>query len=214
MAGKRDKNRNKNANVERFRAALAGRTLPVLTLDNKWHQLFAKTGSTAEMKRLQNQLNELMKRQGKVNSEMKDIHRVKKKLMENIVASMEDTDEKTDKKMEESSRLIQECNDKMREYRLESETLPQEINEINLRLMVATMEVCYERMQENNRLIAEIGDWITKTRIELKKRLLRKQECEEVNNELYSYMHDIFGAEVIEIFDTKYYAAPKDTQKK
>lgn len=41
-------------------------------------------------------------------------------------------------------------------------------------------------------------------RVELKKRLIRKQEMEQMNQELYSYMHDIFGAEVIEIFDMKY----------
>ena len=29
-------------------------------------------------------------------------------------------------------------------------------------------------------------------------------EKEMMNHQLYSYMHDIFGAEVIEIFDMKY----------
>ena len=34
--------------------------------------------------------------------------------------------------------------------------------------------------------------------------LILKQEKETVNQELYSYMHDIFGADVINLFDTKY----------
>ena len=41
-------------------------------------------------------------------------------------------------------------------------------------------------------------------RIELKKKVIRKQEKERKNQALYSYMHDIFGADVIEIFDMKY----------
>ena len=41
-------------------------------------------------------------------------------------------------------------------------------------------------------------------RIEIKKNLVRKDEREKSNFDLYSYMHDIFGAEVIEIFDMKY----------
>lgn len=45
---------------------------------------------------------------------------------------------------------------------------------------------------------------MTEVRIELKKRLIRKQEMEQRNNAIYSYMHDVFGAEVIEIFDMKY----------
>ena len=34
--------------------------------------------------------------------------------------------------------------------------------------------------------------------------MVRKQEKEMMNHQLYSYMHDIFGADVIEIFDMKY----------
>ena len=41
-------------------------------------------------------------------------------------------------------------------------------------------------------------------RIELKKRLIRKQEMEQRNRNIYSYMHDVFGAEVIELFDMRY----------
>ena len=44
------------------------------------------------------------------------------------------------------------------------------------------------------------------TRRELKKKLVRKQEKEDVNNGLYAYMHDIFGADVIELFDMQYQA--------
>ena len=39
---------------------------------------------------------------------------------------------------------------------------------------------------------------------EPKKKVVKKQECELLNHTLYSYMHDIFGAEVIEIFDMQY----------
>lgn len=43
---------------------------------------------------------------------------------------------------------------------------------------------------------------------------------EQMNQDLYSYMHDIFGAEVIEIFDMKYekenldHTGPEETEKK
>ncbi len=40
--------------------------------------------------------------------------------------------------------------------------------------------------------------------MEIKKKLIRKGESEKTVFDLYSYMHDIFGAEVIEIFDMKY----------
>lgn len=36
------------------------------------------------------------------------------------------------------------------------------------------------------------------------KKVVRKKEKEAVNARLYAYMHDIFGAEVIELFDMEY----------
>ena len=55
-----------------------------------------------------------------------------------------------------------------------------------------------------------------------KKKIIRKQEKEQQNQELYHYMHAIFGAEVINIFDMKYnpeeraarIAAEKERKKK
>ena len=39
---------------EVFKPALNGRKIPVLTLDNKWHQLFTKAEPDRELKRLEN----------------------------------------------------------------------------------------------------------------------------------------------------------------
>ena len=70
--------------------------------------------------------------------------------------------------------------------------------------MLATMDICYNRLKENEREIEEIADWVSEIRTELKEKLVHKQEMEQMNQELYSYMHDIFGANVIDIFDMKY----------
>jgi chromosome segregation ATPase len=187
----RKKSKGNRGNDKKYRAALAGKNIPVLTLDNKWYQLIKRLGSTTEIVRLTEKLNDLLKRQGKINTELKDIHRLKKKLMENIVASMDEIESSSpqvDRKMDESRRLIEECNAKMDKYRDENLELPKEIEEVNYRLMVATMELCYSRLQQNTKEINEINEWLTSTRIELKKKVLRKQDSETVNFELYSYM--------------------------
>ena len=59
-------------------------------------------------------------------------------------------------------------------------------------------------MQTNTQEIDRLDEWIKEIRIELKKKLIHKQECEQKNHEIYSYMHDIFGAEVINLFDMTY----------
>ena len=95
MIGKRGGNNKNRQNDAKYRNALSGRQIPLLILDNKWHRLFTQTGRTTEIERLTNKLNGLLKRQGKVNSGMQDVHRVKKRLMEGIIASMGRSEEHT-----------------------------------------------------------------------------------------------------------------------
>ena len=66
---------------EVFGPALAGREIPVLTLDNKWHKLFAQSKPDKTITHLQTELNDLIKRQGKANTERKEIRKLKKKLI-------------------------------------------------------------------------------------------------------------------------------------
>ena len=193
-----------------FKEALAGKEIPLLTLDNKWHQLFtqAQTEIPAEVQRGEVKLNELIKRQGKLNTESKDIRKVKKKLMTEIMEMADlsggNPDAATEKKMEDNRRLINECNERLEDYARELRLLPEEIAQINHKLMLITMDICYQKIAENTREIDKIEELVKDIRIEMKKKLIRKSENEQEVFSLYSYMHDIFGAEVIEIFDLKY----------
>ena len=190
---------------ELFRTALEGKKIPILTLDHKWHKLFTQTGDNEEIQELETVVNDLLKRQGKLNTEVKSLNIFKKKLMQEIMTSMEipDSPDKN-KKMEENKRLIEESNEKMDLYHDELMELPGQIEEANLKLMIATMQVCYKKIKQNTQDIEDINKWIQDFRIQLKRKVLQKQQKEIWNDELYSYMHDIFGPDVIEVFDLKY----------
>lgn len=189
---------------EKYRPAIAGKKLPIVTIDHKWHQLFARIEKTNAISEKEQELNELLRAQGKCNSEMKKVRKIKKKLMDEIVELMDRQDAATDVKVEENRRLINECNDKIKEYQDEALDFPVRIEKANAELMIETMKVCYENMRLNEHHISTIGKWIADVRIELKKNIVRKQEMEIANQEIYSYMHDIFGADVIDIFDMKF----------
>ena len=198
---------------EEFEQALAGKKIPILTMDNKWHQLFTQTEQTAEIKEMEEALNKLIKRQGKANTESKEIKKLKKKLMDEIVVLADEMGDhptkKQEKDMADHKRLINECNEKMDAYEEELLELPREINQLNNKLMLATMESCYRRLQRNKEELAQIDAWLVSIRKELKKKVIRKQEKEAMNQQLYAYMHDIFGADVIELFDLKFEDASK-----
>lgn len=193
---------------EIYSPALKEKKIPILTLDNKWHRLFTQTNPNKTILRLEEELNDLLKKQGKATTESKDIKRLKKKLMQEIVENAEGTAEgnnqKALKKMEDNKRLINECNERLTMYEDQLIELPREIDRVNRELMLQTMDICYDTLKTNEKEIEETAKWVAAIRVELKKRLIRKQEMEQMNQELYSYMHDIFGAEVIEIFDMKY----------
>lgn len=198
-----------------FKAALSGKRIPVLTLDSKWHQLFTQAKPDRRIRRLEEKLNDLLKRQGKANTEVKEIRKLKKRLMQEIVENAQEAsvenDGKAQKKAEDNKRLIGDCNKKIDAYEDELLSLPREIDDVNMDLMLATMDVCYDRLKANEAEITEIARWAAQVKEELKEKLVRKQEMESMNQGLYSYMHDIFGADVIDIFDMKY---KKDNRKK
>ena len=167
-------------------------------------QTFYTVGIYARIKGNGKTLNDMLKRQAKLNTETKELKKLKKKLMDEVVlladAMGERPTKKQDKEMADHKRLIEECNEKMDAYEEELVELPRQINQLNNQLMLITMDVCCKKLQQNTKELSEIEEWISGIRRELKKKVVRKQEKEAVINRLYAYMHDIFGAEVIELF--------------
>ena len=146
-----------------------------------------------------------MKRQGKLNTEVKSLSSYKKKLMQEIVSIMELPDSSAkEKKMSENKRMIEEANQKLDDYNDELMELPKMIDDANLELMLATMRVCYSKIQKNIQDIEAINKWVSEFKVLLKRKILLKQSKEIWNDETYSYMHAIFGPDVIEMFDMKY----------
>lgn len=193
---------------EYFKGALYDKKVPILVLDQKWHRLFAIHGKSEEIKQFEEELNGLLARQGQANQDIKDLKKVKNNLMGSIVANMDGKNEENQdpvlqKKMEENKRLINEVNEKIEACEDELLELPKQIKEKNEDLMLASMDFCYDKLRTNNEEIEEIAAWIKQMRIDLKKNIIKKQNREINSKEIYSYMHDIFGAQIIDIFDLK-----------
>lgn len=198
-------------NVDRLREAISDKKLPVATLDNKWHKLFTKVEKTPAITEAEKSLNEVLKKQGKINSDIKRIKQLKKNLMDEIVVLVEEAS--NENKIEENKKLINECNEKIDVLNEELMDMPKEIAAANKNLMVLTMDLCYDDLHENEKGINELSEWLAKIRIELKKNVVRKQEMEIANQEIYSYMHDIFGPEAVDLFDMTYNPSDKPITK-
>ena len=195
-------------NENSFMAALKGAKVPILVLDQKWHRLFAVSGKPKNIIENEAGLKVLLAEQGKLTTELKEYKKVKNNLMHGIVQNMEGVER--DKHVEEAQnlsdnrRLMEESKQKIEQIEDRLMELPKQIQLLNETLMIDTMKFCYEKLRTNASEIDEISKWITEMRIELKKNLIRKQNREINNREIYVYMNDIFGKDVMNLFDVKY----------
>ena len=147
---------------------------------------------------------------------MKDLKKIKNNLMAEIVANMPEDGRQPDpshqKKIAESKRLIDQVNERIAKYDDDMLDLPRMIDEENFKLMLLSMEICYDEFLSNTEDIEDISAWIKSMRMELKRNIIKKQQMEVKNVELYTYMNDIFGSDVINLFDIKYDVEAKKKQ--
>ena len=151
-----------NTNLE-YEEIIHHRKLPLLTLDNRWHQLFSDETKTSEIKKLEQELNARLKKQGKANNDLKNLKKLKQNLMNEIVHNMDSVSDgrkeaMRQRKLERSRKIIEEINTKIEKCEEEQFELPQEIKIVNEKLMIATAECCNNRIKENEAELSEGAD--------------------------------------------------------
>lgn len=184
---------------------IKNKKLPILTLDARWHELFPDELKSSRIKELEQKVNQLLKNQGKMVHDIKDMKKLKKSLMTDIVVNMDIKNElmgkSKEKKLEKNKKYIHEINDKIEDASDKLADLPYRIKEANEELLLESIKSCYDRMQTNQEELANIAEWIKQTREDLKQKILAKHDMESANTLMYTYMHDVLGSEAIDIFD-------------
>lgn len=184
-----------------YSAAIAKIKVPMLILDQKWHRLFALGGKPDNVKELETKESDLLKREAELKKELKDLKKVKENLMSSVMSNMEGTSDLVSKKLDDDKRLLEECKERITAAEDELMDIPNLTEEVNRELMLASMDYCYDKLRTNSQEAEEITNWIKDIRVQLKKNVIRKHNREINNKEIYSYMHDVFGMEVLNLFD-------------
>jgi hypothetical protein len=191
-----------------FHKVVKDKKLPILTLDGRWHELFTGDQKTAEIKELEIKVNNLLKKQGKLVNDIKDMKKLKNTLIKDIMDNMDiSTDvvgKEKEKKLGKNKQYINELNHKIDKAMDELADIPYQIKEVNEALMAESINICYERLENNKVELTQVADWINSIREELKNKILMKQDLEAKNSLIYTYMHDILGAELTELFDKEH----------
>lgn len=199
----------KNEVDRSYREYIDLKRVPILPLDNRWHQLFPEKSKPPKIKKLEKQVMTLVKREGTINNDIKKLEAAKKKLMQEIVKNMQESSEEIDeklrqKKLSASQKLIGDINKKSDSLENERFEIPEALVKANEELLIESIDLCYDRLSVNQTKISSLAEWIENARSELKKNIVLKQELEEMNASIYSYMHDMLGPRFMEVFDSRH----------
>ena len=189
--------------------ALKNKKIPLLVLDPQWHELFPEHRKTSEIKSCEKRLNELIRMQGQTAKNINEYDKDKKAIMDNIVSNMTDGSEPDSflkvRKQEKNQKLMAGLNDKISEAEEIQREIPAQIQLANRELLVEAMKVCYSELTSNTEQIEELEAWIAEARNTLKDKILEKQDMEMRNTQMYKYMHNLLGAQVVELFDRNHH---------
>lgn len=199
---------------DKYKELLQGKKIPLLVLDNKWHQLFLAEKKNRNIKKLEEELNQLLQRQGKLGTDIKDMKKLKADLLQEIRDNMEAAEKsvKFQKKQEKNQKLVVEINEKIEAYEDELLDLPHQMEQVNRQLMLETMNVFYNLMKQNDDTIDEIVQWVKTIRDEVKEKMVQKTTLEEYNTTIYGYLHDVLGGDVVDVFDLRYFKKPEEEE--
>ncbi len=195
----------KNNNGIDFSGFFKGKKIPILTLDERWYALYPENEKPARIKEIEDRLNLLMQRQGKLIHDIKDMKNLKTILMKEIITNMDVNETEIGmlkaKKLGKNKKIILEISEKMKNIEDELIEIPYQIKAVNEQLIIESSKECYQRLSVYNQKIEEITQSVAKLRLELKDKILLKQDMEIKTTTIYSYMHDMLGPELMQNLD-------------
>lgn len=187
--------------------SLQNKNVPLLILDEKWLEIFPEHLQNDVIRKRVLELNDLLKKQGQQLEQIKGIKRYKSQMMQEIVDNM-GADESAigrlkQKKMDKSQKKILELNEELKQTEDSLSELPYQIRQANAELMVESTRICYGRFRVNKERMQELDAEIAELKEKLKMCVLEQQEREMQDSKMYTYLHSLLGARLMEQLDRK-----------
>lgn len=187
--------------------SLQNKNVPLLILDEKWLEIFPEHLQNDVIRKKVLELNDLLKKQGQQLEQIKGIKRYKSQMMQEIVDNM-GADESAigrlkQKKMDKSQKKILELNEELKQTEDSLSELPYQIRQANAELMVESTRICYGRFRVNKERMQELDAEIAELKEKLKMCVLEQQEREMQDSKMYTYLHSLLGARLMEQLDRK-----------
>ncbi len=183
---------------------LKSKKLPIVLLDPLW--LSAKEHIKSKtMEKEEKELQELLKEQGRLNTDFKEYTAVKQNFLKEILVVSGRVQEGNDSAaLDELNKLHQStlgANKRLEEIEARLEEIDEEINKKNKAIISEMIAVGYSYIENYKVQNEKLENEIVQLREEMLKKTNKKKESDASLKEIYNYLHSIVGREHIEILD-------------
>lgn len=201
--------RRKLAKVKFDARVLKKNDISILSLDERWNNLFINTEKTEDILKCEVKLRELLKQEARLTSEAREIPVKKKKCMDRIIKltteAFDNNNEAARQEMQACEKEILRINERIKEIEPELDRIADSKKAANLELLEHTVNVVYLGMRARQKKVAELDRTIEEMRDKLKKHIDERAALTEDFTGTYSYFHDLIGGEELEKLDKKFF---------
>lgn len=191
--------------------------ISLLILDERWNNLFQSAEKTPAIERSEENLRKLLKEEARLTAEKKEIAVLKKRYMDNIIRLTPEVFEKNDanakKEMDIAEQEIRRINDRIIKIDEMLEEMPDRLKQANIDLLELTVRVVYFKMRSARKRVEELEKLIKETRDKLKAYIDEKESLSQDDEDIYSYFHDLLGAQELQRLDEHFSRIDKLTRR-
>ena len=191
--------------------------ISLLILAERWNNLFQSAEKTSAIERSEENLRKLLKEEARLTAEKKEIAVLKKRYMDNIIRLTPEVFEKNDanakKEMDIAEQEIRRINDRIIKIDEMLEEMPDRLKQANIDLLELTVRVVYFKMRSARKRVEELEKLIKETRDKLKAYIDEKESLSQDDEDIYSYFHDLLGAQELQRLDEHFSRIDKLTRR-
>lgn len=191
--------------------------ISLLILDERWNNLFQSAEKTPAIERSEENLRGLLKEESRLIAEKKEAAALKKRNMDKIIQLtskvFEENDINAKKEMQSCEQEIKKINDRVIKIDELIEEMPDRLKQANLDLLELTVSVVYFKMRSARKRVEELEKLIADTRDKLKAYIDEKESLSQDDTDIYSYFHDLLGAQELQRLDEQFYRKGKRSRR-
>ena len=181
--------------------------IPILIDSKEWRSLFGEE-PTKQMLKISKDLRTAMDEEKSVTLQIRNCQKQKKVFMERILKLSDEVNSGDDtvalEQLEVTKKAIMDMNQQIEELQFKLETVPKEIDYLNLALLKETVGLAYKYIRDCGQKIPTLTEEVLQLRQSLTEKWEEKIQMETRVQGLYSYLHNTLGHEETDKLDKQF----------